>query len=419
MIKDILSEKERARVTNEWREWRLENILPELMREQNLDMWLIINREWIEDPVFFTLVQKPMMASPGCAALFFHDQGAAKGVKGFSCSPHGDLPGYEEVWESRQKTQFEALAEAIKACNPQKIGINVSQRWGYGDGLTASLHDDLRNALGSEFAAKLVSAGDLCVRWLETRSPQEMDFYKHICGVTHGIIDELYTREVITPDNTSLDEVVWWIRQRITDLGLATWFQPSLSIVRFEGENEDINQDNNIIRRGNLLHCDLGIEYSGLCSDMQWWAYVCRPGENDAPEGLTKAFNRATKVADIFMDEFIEGKTGHEIAEAALVKAESCGLKPSIYSHPVGVHGHGAGTTFNTAAPEKQDERNVMRWDYPLYANTCYAIELSSTTSVPEWDNQDVTIGFEETAAFTSEGCRFIDGRQSKLILIK
>ena len=142
-----------------WLEWRLEHMLPDLMREQDLDMWLIINREWIEDPVFFTLVERPMMASPGCVALFFHDRGVKEGVDRFSCSPHGRLKGFEEVWQSRQKTQFEALAEAIKRCNPKKIGINVSSRWGYGDGLTASLRDDLQRALGPEMSSRLVSAG--------------------------------------------------------------------------------------------------------------------------------------------------------------------------------------------------------------------------------------------------------------------
>ncbi len=418
-IRNILPERERARVMNEWLKWRLDNILPDLMRGEGIDMWVIINREWIEDPVFFTLVPEPMMASPGCVALFFHDRGEELGIEGLSCSPHGRIRGYKETWATRKKTQFEALAEAIKKCNPKKIGINVSSRWGYGDGLTASLKEDLEKALGVEYSSRFVSAGDLCVRWIETRSPQELSVYKHICGVAHGIIAEFFSNKVITPDITTVDEVRWWTRQRITDLGLEVWFHPSLSIVRSKKEAAKYDDDRKVIRRGDLLHCDLGIEYLGLCTDMQWWAYVCKIGENDAPEGLKKALKRANKVADILMSEFNEGRTGREIAVSALNKAKAQGLRPSIYSHPVGIHGHGAGTTFNTGDPGKQDERNVLRWNYPLYVNTCYAIELSSTTSIPEWDNWDLRLGIEETAAFTKGGCKYIDGHQTEYYLIK
>ena len=416
---DVLSEQKRASLTNEWREWRLENILPDLMREMDIDMWLVINREWIEDPVFFTLVDQPMMGSPGCVALFFHDQGIAEGVRRYSCSPHGRLGGYEEVWTTRQKTQFEALAEAIKRCNPRKIGINVSQRWGYGDGLTASLRDDLASVLGAEYSSRLVSAGDLCVRWLETRSPRELRFYEHACRVAHGIINEVYSNSLITPGATSLDELVWWTRQRITDLGLRAWFQPSFSIRRSEHDSAGEDAEADVIRRGDLIHCDVGIEYCGLCTDMQWWAYVCRAGEHHAPAGLEHALKRATQVADIFLSHFREGKAGRDIAEAAFREAESCGLKPHIYSHPVGVHGHGAGTTFNTSAPEKQDERNVLRWDYPLHDSTCYAIELSCVTVIPEWGDQEVRLGIEETAVFAGNRCTYIDGHQTEYILIK
>ncbi len=418
---NILPEKDRARVMNEWLEWRLENMLPDLMREQGVDMWLIINREWVEDPVFFTLVPEPMMASPGCVALFFHDLGEDRGVERFSCAPGGRLvsAGYKRTWATREKTQFESLADAIKKCDPAKIGINVSRRWGYGDGLTASLRDDLEKALGAEYSSRLVSAGDLCVRWMETRSPQEISVYKYICGVAHGIIAEFYSNKVITPGITTVDEVIWWTRQRITDLGLDTWFHPSLSIIRSNEEAAKYDDNKNVIRRGDLLHCDMGIEYLGLCTDMQWHAYVCNIGEDDAPQGLKEALNRANRVANILMSEFKEGRTGKEIANTAMSKAEAEGLRPSIYSHPVGIHGHGAGTTINAVSPERQDERNVLRWDYPLYLNTCYAIELSNTTNIPEWDNQEIRIRFEETAAFTKDGCNYIDGHQTDFYLIK
>jgi len=419
----ILSLQDRARVMNQGLAWRLDHILPDLMRSEGVDMWLVINREWIEDPVFFTLVPEPMMASPGCVALIFHDRGQERGVERLSCSSHGvggsNGPWYNETWTSRQRKQFESLAGVIKDRNPKKIGINVSSRWGYGDGLTASLKEDLEKALGPEFSARLVSAGDLCVRWLETRSPAELSLYRSIGGIAHDIIREFFSSAVIAPDITTTENVVWWIRKQIAALGLETWFQPSISIQRNAKEPVPDGGDRRVIRRGDLLHCDMGIKYLGLCTDMQWHAYVCRIGEEDAPAGLREALKRANRVAEIFMIEFKEGKTGREIALAAMGKAEAEGLGPSIYSHPVGVHGHGAGCTLNAVPPERQDERNVLRWNWPLHANTAYAIELSSASTVPEWNNQEVRIAFEETAAFTKEGCRYIDGHQTEYYLIK
>jgi hypothetical protein len=174
-----------------------------------------------------------------------------------------------------------------------------------------------------------------------------------------------------------------------------------------------------VIRRGDVLHCDVGITYLGLCTDMQLQAYVCRIGEIDAPEGLKEALRRANRLADVFMAEFALGRSGTDIVTAAMKKGEAEGLRPLIYMHPIGIHGHGAGCVADARPPESAPEDNPERGKYPLFLNTAYAIEFSGTTAVPEWDNQDVRIGYEENALFTEAGCRFIDGRQKQFYLIK
>ncbi len=415
----ILPEMERARVRNEWLRWRLENILPDLMRREGIDLWLVINREYNEDPVYLTLVPEPTMAARRTSILIFHDKGKDRGVERLSGSYYGMEGWYKSTWVNKKKSQFESLAEVIKSLDPKKIGINISPDWAFGDGLTASLKEKLVKALGPELSSRFVSAERLCVGWLETRSPQEISVYRHICGIAHDIIAEFFSNRVITPEITSTDDVEWWIRQKITDLGLETWFQPSISIQRHKKEAAKYSDKANIIRRGDLLHCDVGISYLGLCTDMQWQAYVCRTGEDDAPEGLKEALRRANRVAEIFMNEFKAGRTGNAIVEAAMKKAEAEGLRPLIYSHPVGFHGHAAGPPMDARSPETAPEGIRICGEYPLYPNTVYAIEFSSTTSVPEWDNQDVRIGFEENAVFTENGCRFIDGHQIRYYLIK
>ena len=415
----ILPEKERARVVNEWLRWRLDNIIPKLMRREGIDMWLIINREYNEDPVYMTLVPEPIMAARRTSILIFYDRGGRHGVERLSGSYYGMGEWYKSTWLDKKKKQFESLAEVIKELNPRKIGINVSSTWAFGDGLTASLKEKLEKALGPELSSRLVSAENLCVGWLETRSPQELSVYRHICGIAHDIIAEFYSNKVITPDITTTEDVVWWIRQKITDLGLETWFQPSISIHRHKKEAAGYESDRDVIRRGDLLHCDVGISYLGLCTDMQWQAYVCKIGEDDAPEGLKEALRRTNRMGDIFRNEFKAGRSGNDIVRSAMKKAEAEGLRPLIYSHPVGFHGHAAGPPMDARHPEQAPEGVELRGKYPLYPNTVYAIEYSCTTSIPEWDNQDVRIGFEETAVFTEEGCRFIDGHQTRFYLIK
>lgn len=417
--KNILPERERARLFNERLKWRLENIVPMLMRREGIDMWLVICREYNEDPVYLSLIPQPEMSARRTSILIFHDLGKEKGVERLSGSFYAMEEWYKPTWLDKKKKQFESLAEVIKARNPKKIGINVSEDWAFGDGLTATLKAKLEKALGPKFTSRFVSAERLCIGWLETRSSQELSLYRYICGIAHDIIAEFFSNKVITPDITTTTDVEWWIREKITGLGLDTWFPPDISIQRSKKEAAKYSGERNVIRRGDLLHCDVGISYLGLSTDMQLQAYVCKIGEEDAPTGLKEALRGANRLADIFMSEFKAGRTGTEIVTSAMKKGEAEGLRPLIYSHPIGVHGHGAGCTADARPPEWAPEDNLQHGTYPLFPNTAFAIEFSATASVPEWDNQEVRIGYEEDAVFTGEGCRFTDGRQTKFFLIK
>ncbi|MGD9344838.1 MAG: M24 family metallopeptidase [Candidatus Aminicenantes bacterium] len=416
---NILPVGERAKVMNEILTWRLDNIIPMVMRREGIDMWLVINREYNEDPVYMSMVPEPHMYARRTSILIFHDRGEVEGVERLSGGYYGIGDFYKPTWIDKTKKQFESLAEFIKSRDPKKIGINVSQKWAFGDGLTASLKEKLENALGPELSSRFVSAENLCVGWLETRSPQELSLYRHIAGIAHDIIAEFYSNKVITPGITTTDDVVWWTRQKIIDLGLRTWFQPSISIQRDKKWDEHYKDNPKVIQRGDLLHCDVGIVYLGLCTDMQWQAYVCHIGEEDAPAGIEEALARTNRLGDIFRGEFRTGRSGNDIVRSAMEKGEAAGLRPLIYSHPLGIHGHGAGPPMDARPLGSAPEGIELRGEYPLYPNTCYAIEYSSTSSIPEWDNQDVRIGFEESGVYTEEGCEFIDGHQVKLYLIK
>jgi Xaa-Pro aminopeptidase len=306
----------------------------------------------------------------------------------------------------------------IRRIDPRRIGIDISPGWAFGDGLSASLRDRLEAALGPELGSRLVSAEKLCLGWIERRSPAELSVYRHICGVAHDLIAEFFSSRVIIPDVTTTDSVRWWIRQRIAELGLEAWFHPALDVIRSPSDSNRY-PDRSVIRRGDLLHCDVGLRYLGLCTDMQWHAYVLREGETVAPAGLTDALRRAVEVARIFRAEFHEGRTGAEITAAAMAKASEAGLRPLLYSHPLGLYGHSAGCVMEARPPEQAPEGTALWMEYPLFADTVYAVEFSSTSAVPEWGGRDVVISYEETAAFTGLGCRFLDGQQTELILIR
>jgi Xaa-Pro aminopeptidase len=366
-----------------------------------------------------SLVPEPVMYARRTSILIFHDRGESVGVERLSGSYYGMGKWYKSTWVDKKKLQFESLADFIKRRDPAKIGINVSSRWAFGDGLSVALKKKLEEALGPDLSKRLVSAENLCVGWLERRSPMELSAYRHICGIAHDIIREFFSNKVIIPDITTTDEVVWWIRDKFRELKLDTWFQPSISIQRDKREEAMYKEDANVIHRGDLLHCDVGIQYLGMCTDMQWQAYVCKIGEEDAPAGLKMALNRANRVGEIFMKEFRQGRSGQEITDSAMQLAEKEGLRPLIYTHPVGFHGHGAGCQLDARPLGRAPEGIEKQMEYPLYYDTVYAIEFSSTTSVPEWGRQDVRIGFEENGVFTSKGCEWVDGHQIDLLLIK
>jgi len=409
----ILPMRDRTGVQDRWLGARLETLLPELMRREKLDMWIIVCREYNEDPVFLTLVPAASLSARRLSMLVFFDRGE-QGVEKISVGryPIGTL--YKPAWRPDKggPDQWQALAKVVKDRNPMRIGINESATFAFGDGLSASLKASLLRALGPDWTGRLVSAEKLAVGWLERRTAEELEVYPHIAAVAHAVIAEAFSPAVITPGITTADDVEWWMWEKIRALKLDTWFPPSISIQRGKGKEAK----DRVVRRGDLLHCDMGISYLGLMTDHQEHAYVLKPGEDVPPAGLSAALAEGNRLQDILLAEFREGRTGNEILASALRAAKAAGLKPSIYTHPVGVHGHAAGPTIGL-----WDEQDGVpgQGDYPLYYDTCHSIELNARVSVAEWNGQEVTIALEEDAAFTREGIRFLDGRQTALFCIK
>ena len=408
----ILTLRQQAAVYDGWLESRLNTILPELMRREGFDMWLVICRENNEDPVFFSLVPFNSLYASRTSMLVFFDRGA-EGVERLTISRSGIGQLYKSAWEPDRIEQWTRLGQIIKERNPKKIGINESETFNYGDGITATMKRKLMAALPSEFAPRVQSAERLAVGWLERRSPEQLETYPHIVAIAHAIIAEAFSPAVITPGVTTTEDVVWWFRERSRQLGMTNWFHASVDIQR---PKSSPHGNSRVIHRGDLLHCDFGITYLKLSTDTQQLAYVLREGEADAPKGLKDALAQGNRLQDIQLSEMKAGRTGNQVLASSLKRAKDEGLRPSMYSHPLGVHGHAAGTPIGM-----WDMQGGVPGvgDFPLSDDTAHSIELNVTATVPEWGGQDVRIALEQDAVLTRDGVKWLDRRQTAFHLIR
>ncbi|MEM6674065.1 MAG: M24 family metallopeptidase [Planctomycetota bacterium] len=420
-IPAVLPERERADAVNRMLDDRLERLLPSLMRASEIDMWLVINREYAEDPVYLTLVPEPVFAARRTTMLVFHDRGPEAGVERLTVSRYALGDVYASAWDGgTDDSQWTRLAEVIAERDPARIGVNTSRHWAFGDGLSSGLRQRLEEALGDDLAGRLVSAEELCVRWLETRTEVEMEVYPQLVHLARSVIAEGFSSEVITPGVTTTDDVAWFLRQRFTDLGLPIWFMPYCNVQRNGLVPDDGTSfwgaSHEIIRRGDVLHTDVGIRYLRLNTDTQEMGYVLRVGETDVPEGLVRAMEIGNRWQDHLTDSFVLGRTGNQILSATRDAASADGIVCSVYTHPLGFYGHAAGPTIGMW---DNQGATPIRGDWPLYADTCYAIEGNVLVPVPEWGDQPVQIKLEQDAWFDGEAVHYIGGRQTSWHVVR
>ena len=415
---DILPLKERADFVNKLQKDRFNNLLPKLMEETGIDMWVLIAREYNEDPIIKTMLPPTWLNARRTTIVVFSLDSKSKKFESVAIARYAFGDNIPSIWnKEEQPNQWEALNEYIVSKNPEKIGINTSSYESLADGLSKYHYDQLYNVLSPKFRKKIVSAEDLAIAWIETRTDLEMTAYSQLVEISSAIIREAFSTDVITPGITTTEDVVWWMREKVIELGLDTWFHPTVDVQR-EDDSDLYAFDNNskfdTILPGDLLHCDFGISYLTLNTDTQELAYVLKPGETTAPDFLINAFKEGNRVQDIFTNNFRKGVTGNDILRKSLEQGKAEGLRPSIYTHPLGTYGHSAGTTIGM-----WDSQGGVPFsgDYPLQYNTAYAIELNTTVYIPEW-KKDIRIMLEVPGFFGEEGFRYIKGRQTEYILV-
>lgn len=409
----ILSQREQAKVIDELLEDRLVNLLPVLMRREGIDLWVVLSREYNEDPVIKTLLPATWFAARRTTMLIAFDRGAEKGLEYLAVARYDVGKIFKRAWDpEKNPDQWAQLGKLIAERNPKKIGINKAPGYGHADGLTSNDYDRLMEVLPKKLHKSVVSAENLAVSWLETRSDREMSIYSNICRIAHDIIADGFSEKVIQAGVTTTDDVVWWYRERIKELKLDTWFQPSVSVQRNQDDAEIKNLSLPlVIMPGDLLHVDFGITYLRLNTDTQQHAYVLKPGEQEVPRFLQDAFRKGNRLQDILTSNFKTGITGNEILSQSRKTALAEGQRPSIYTHPIGFHGHAAGTTIGM-----WDMQGGVPYtgEYPLHPSTAYSIELNTTVYIPEW-KKDIRIQLEEDGYFNGQEFYYIDGRQKEI----
>jgi len=427
--------RDQAFKQQKWLELRMERTLPALMRREGVDMWVLPMREYAEDPVFEAITSPTTFAARRRTIYVFFDRGPKDGVERIALggtsqgnvfkairsekavnTPAAGSRSNERTAELWGDQQWEVLKQVIEQRNPKKIAVNTSRTFAFADGLTSGERDGMLQALGPALAAKVVPAEALAVDLIASRQPEEEAMFTELNKVAWQIIEEAFSAKVITPGVTTADDVVWWMRQRLNDLGLGTWFQPSVEVQRQLGSPELVGVNPTILR-GDILHCDFGVTALGLNTDTQHMGYVLKPGETDVPAGIRKALLASNKLQDITTEELKPGRTGNEVLKSALARMKAGQIDGTIYSHPIGLNGHGAGALIGLW---DYQEGVPGRGDHKVIPNMWYSIELQATTPVPEWGNQPVRSMQEEDVIIDSAGrVRWAFKRQTTFHLVR
>ncbi|MGI6090557.1 MAG: M24 family metallopeptidase [Saccharofermentanales bacterium] len=409
--KGILSIRSQYSINDNVLEGRLNTLLPALMQECQVPLWVVLCREYNEDPVFKTLTPSRMKNASRISCFIFILE--RNHLYKFSlCRPNPSLTTfYEQHYDPANQNQWDAIRDVLAKYSKGIIAINVSDDYALADGLSSSLYKKLLSTVPPK--TKIISSEQLVIRWLETRSKLELENYSSIYKISMQVLKDAFSRNVIKPGETTTTDVEFYILQRINNLGLDAWFNPDVDLQRRGVDNFRLSDI--VIEKGDLLHVDMGLAYLNLYTDTQRLAYVLKDDEIDIPKGILKGFSKGLRFQKIVLDEFQVGRTGNDIFSSSIEKAKAEGIRPMLYTHPIGLFGHSAGPTIGM-----YDNQNPIpiHGENSINNNTCYALELNVIESVPEWDGQDICFMLEETICYTYDQKNFLDCGYKELIRI-
>lgn len=420
--------REQAASEQQWLQLRLERVLPPLMRRHGIQMWLVIQREYNEDPAFFSLVSPTTFAARRRTIYIFFDRGEKEGVERLALGG-GSQGGVYKVYrdpddpgrEILGDNQWATLRKIVEARRPSTIGIDISHTHAFSDGLSAGEYEQLLTALGPEWSRHLTRAENLPLQFISTRLPEMLPTYRGMTQVVHWLLSRAFSGEVITPGKTTSQDVAWWLRQETADLGYGSWFHTTVRVQKPVAEAPGVSllaeESPVVIERGDVLHVDFGLTAMRLATDTQHMGYVLREGETEPPPGIREALKNAQRLQELLLERMATGQTGNQVLERTLEAMRSEKIEGLVYSHPIGNNGHGAGPLIGLW---DRQQGVPGRGDVLILPNTWFSIELSVQTAIPEWGGKKLFVGMEEDAAIDANGkIGWVLSRQEKFHLVR
>ncbi len=414
----LLSSSQRIEVQEQWIEARHAVVLAS-MRQHRVGMWILVTEEFHPDPLARVVVSpRPLVGNRD--VFVFVDAGEA-GLRAVAATRFAE-ESLQRLFESpgEPRPAEEVLPELIERYHPTSIAVAVDGRRGPTRSITRDSYRWLVGILGPDAASRIVPAEDVLEDVLDTRLPEERPTYATLMELTDELARRALSDEVIEPGTTTVGDVRDWLYDRVGELGLEPWFQPDLRVQRRGGEGATsrgflaVAPEATVIEPGDLVHLDFGMVYMGLCSDWQRMAYVLRPGESDAPAGIRRALANTNLAQETLAAAARPGMRPGDVYRAVMAAMEERGIAAQVYSHAIGIQGHGVGPSIDFRAADREDLRSRAR----LRPGSYLAVELNTSLAVPEWDGQKVFAMEEDTAWLSDDGYVFFRPRQESLYLI-
>lgn len=400
------------------RQDRFDLVLPSAMRDHDVDMWIVMQKENQFDPMYEDL-GRGYVGSVGY--WIFTDRGgdrierAAIGVSGFQLN----RCGYDIV------RGFAPLKDFIAERDPKRIGVNMSDAIGTADGLSKTNYDRLVKELGPDYGSRLVSAERVVSEFRSNFTASRLVALGEAGELSRRLADRALSNEIITPGITTLEDVSWWLMDQLQQRGLGSSFEMPSVYVTGPGGVEAVSTDR-IIQRGDLLMIDWGVGYLNTWTDVKRIAYVLKPGETAVPAGIQAAFDNAVKVRNVIRRTIVPGPTAGEMIERLGAEITKAGfrmqggfnevtddgvIEVNIGCHSIGDRGHGSGPSIAWFNPGQHS--------FPIKPFNPFSIELFVWTPVPEWGGAKARIPLEDDAIVTQRGVEWMYPIVDHVIVIK
>ena len=382
------------------------------MEECGIECWLFACREYNEDPIFRCITPALYPTARRLTILVFARKDGKTECLNLGMPDPFLNQYYKQAYSPKEEEQFAAVERVLREINPKNIAINVSKDgYAYTDGLSHALYEELMEKLPKDLTDRFVSSDLVGIRLLETRTPTELEVYPEVMDVAMEIIEAAFSDEVIIPGKTTCREVMDFMAQEVNNRGITTWFNPTIDLQNENGMQEE----DAVINRGDLVHCDFGIIYLNLCTDTQRLCYILKEDEEDMPEELKQAMKRNNRFQDIVRSNMKIGATGNEVFVKSVEEGKKEGLRPFLYTHPCGLFGHSAGPTIGLWTNQNPIP---VKGDLKLYNHTSYALELSILEYLDMY-KRDTYIFTEETVVLTEEGVSFLAENRDRIKVIR